>query len=738
MAASAQAATITVSTTADEIGADGACSLREAVIAANSDSAGPGNDCTAGSGADTINVPGGVYKLAIAKTGTDDATSGDLNITQPVTLAGAGAASTQVDGGGIDRVFAVAATGVRISGLSIAGGDARPNGSGGGIAVSRGGSLTLTESIVTANKADEGGGIASSGQAAISDSTVSHNEGGPDGGGGVYNGGESMVIEGTQILSNTAQRAGGVFENGGELTIVGGSVSDNGSAATTAQGGGLEIDGGPTTLTDVQVSGNVANNVGAGIVSDVRPAQETTLAQTDVAGNELVSSGNVVRGAGIYVSGAITLSDSWVHDNSGLNGEGGGIFFQPRNAEEPLQIEGSTIGPSNRATEGDGIFADGAAVAITRSTIAGNGDDLDPGYGGGLYVGSGTTATLRDDTLAENKASSSTGGGNLYAQNNSTLLWQNTLVARPFGGGNCEHGSTASITSEGGDQEYGDPEQMCGFTDAGDVASSADLDTTQLGALQDNGGPTETMALFPGAPPVDTGAGCRPTDQRGVPRPQGSACDSGAYELDTTPPGVSITAGPSGTVSTSAVSFTFLADEPATFECELDGASFAPCSSPFASESLSDGPHTFLVRATDVAGNVGEATMRNFTVATGRSLPGAAEMTSGAPAPSLKRPDTVITKAKLKAARGRVTFAFKAIGTSSGFQCALAKRAPAKKHHGRREPRKHDKPKQPSFRVCLSPQTYTHLPPGSYTFEVRATNSAGSDPSPAQRHFHIG
>jgi CSLREA domain-containing protein len=640
MAPSAQAATITVSTTSDEIGADGVCSLREAVIAANSDTAGPGNDCTAGNGADTVSVPGGVYKLSIAKTGTDDAASGDLNITQPATLSGAGAASTQVDGRGIDRVFAVGATGVQISGLTITGGDAGPNGTGGGIFVLSGGSLTLKASIVTANEAIEGGGIASRGQATISDSTISHNDG-TSGGGGVYNDTvETMLIERTQILSNTAQRAGGVFENGGKLTIMGGSVSDNGSAATTAQGGGLEIDGGPTTLTDVQVSGNVANNVGAGIDSDARPAEETTLAGTEVSGNELVSFGNLVRGAGIYASGAITLTNSWVHDNSGLNGEGGGIFFMPRAAEEPLQIEGSTIGPSNRATEGDGIFADGAAVAITRSTIAGNGDDLYPGYGGGLYVASGTAATLRDDTLAENKASNSTGGGNLYAGYNSTLLWQNTLVARPFGGGNCEHGSTASITSEGGDQEYGDPELMCGFTHAGDIASSADLDTTQLGALQNNGGPTETMALLPGAAPVDTGAGCRPIDQRGVPRPQGSACDSGAYELDTMPPVVSITSGPSGTTSTRVVSFTFAADEPSLLECELDGASFAPCSSPFTSESLSDGPHTFFVRATDIAGSMGAAISRTFTIAPGASeSPGGSESTGSSGPKSKLEPE---------------------------------------------------------------------------------------------------
>lgn len=60
-----------------------------------------------------------------------------------------------------------------------------------------------------------------------------------------------------------------------------------------------------------------------------------------------------------------------------------------------------------------------------------------------------------------------------------------------------------------------------------------------LGPLQDNGGPTFTHALLAGSPAIDTGnpallgsggSACEATDQRGVARPQGSACDIGAYE----------------------------------------------------------------------------------------------------------------------------------------------------------------------------------------------------------------
>jgi len=70
----------------------------------------------------------------------------------------------------------------------------------------------------------------------------------------------------------------------------------------------------------------------------------------------------------------------------------------------------------------------------------------------------------------------------------------------------------------------------CGFS------KSTDLTTTDplLGPLFNYGGPTSTMALLPGSPAIDHGGasvnGCPTTDQRGVVRPQGPACDIGAYE----------------------------------------------------------------------------------------------------------------------------------------------------------------------------------------------------------------
>jgi ELWxxDGT repeat protein len=75
------------------------------------------------------------------------------------------------------------------------------------------------------------------------------------------------------------------------------------------------------------------------------------------------------------------------------------------------------------------------------------------------------------------------------------------------------------------------------------------------------------------------------------------------WAVDATPPETTIDFGPSGSVSSRSAVFSFSANELATFQCSLDGATPAACSSPVRYDHLRKGPHTFTVRATDTAGN---------------------------------------------------------------------------------------------------------------------------------------
>ena len=126
-------ATITVTTTADAVAADGACSLREAITAANADAAGPAaGECAAGtSGADRIVLGPGLYRRALTGAGEDANATGDLDVTGPLEILGAGAGVTVIDAGGFDRVLDVRPGGsLRLADVAITGGAAPVRGVG--------------------------------------------------------------------------------------------------------------------------------------------------------------------------------------------------------------------------------------------------------------------------------------------------------------------------------------------------------------------------------------------------------------------------------------------------------------------------------------------------------------------------------------------------------------------------------------------------------------------------------
>ncbi len=84
-----------------------------------------------------------------------------------------------------------------------------------------------------------------------------------------------------------------------------------------------------------------------------------------------------------------------------------------------------------------------------------------------------------------------------------------------------------------------------------------------------------------------------------------TAAKTWTAQPDNTPPETNITGGPSGSTNATDASFSFESTEPASsFECSLDGAAFAPCSSPQSYSGLAPGDHSFRVQATDAARNL--------------------------------------------------------------------------------------------------------------------------------------
>ena len=144
---------------------------------------------------------------------------------------------------------------------------------------------------------------------------------------------------------------------------------------------------------------------------------------------------------------------------------------------------------------------------------------------GGGVVNIGALSII-DSTIAGNRIAApaqALGGDNLENINGAgglgLLRIANSIVADASPNGNCG----GPIDSAGHNL---DSDGTCGLDAISDVPGVDPL----LAALADNGGPTDTRALAQGSPAVDAGAGCEATDQRGVARPAGGACDIGAFE----------------------------------------------------------------------------------------------------------------------------------------------------------------------------------------------------------------
>ncbi|WP_431683038.1 choice-of-anchor Q domain-containing protein [Kitasatospora sp. KL5] len=245
-------------------------------------------------------------------------------------------------------------------------------------------------------------------------------------------------------------------------------------------------------------------------------------------------------GGGIANGGHMTLNRVTVTGNSA--GYGGGIFNIPGSH---LTLIDSTVS-RNTAGEAGGIRFDDTGTVVN-STIADNRvtDDWDrpgslSGYGGGIDIRGRGLVEIRNSTITGNSATDGGGGINIapaYLDSLPSpitdvvnlplghLALHNTVVARNTVGqapADCKI-VFAGVESRGNNL---DSSNSCRLTAPGDLPGRDPL----LAPLGDNGGPTDTVALLPGSPAADAAAGCPAADQRGVPRPQGPACDIGAYE----------------------------------------------------------------------------------------------------------------------------------------------------------------------------------------------------------------
>jgi predicted outer membrane repeat protein len=307
--------------------------------------------------------------------------------------------------------------------------------------------------------------------------------------------GISLTLLNLTIKNGVGYSGGGGVNNSGKLT-----VNKSNFYVNTALSGGAILNTGIAIISDTNFSSNSPYFFGHSASCGAIDNRGTMTITASTFFNNYANN-NYTAGGAICNSHTLTITGSTFSTNSsqGNNGGYGGAIFTSAGI---LTITNSTFSQNSATTSGGAIYSQGGTVKISNSTFGTNPENI--------------------------------GGGGALSNAGSSVFIQNSIVANSGNGGNC----AGTITSDGYNLSS---DSTCNFSGRGDLNGK----NPKLGALGNNGGPTQTMALQIGSPALDAGnpAGCRDfrgnllkTDQRGLPRPGGgetTSCDMGAYESQT-------------------------------------------------------------------------------------------------------------------------------------------------------------------------------------------------------------
>ena len=438
-------------------------------------------------------APGLTGPITLARSG---AGGGTLVIEKTLTITGPGTGIV-IRRRSTDPAFRIfrigSAAAVKLTNLTISNG--RTDLGGGGI--NNFGTLRLIHSTVAGNFATlRGGGIDNHGTLTLTNSRVSGNST-TRRGGGIFNCAHcTLTVTGSTVEDNSGS---GIDNFGGTLTLTNSTVARN-------SGGGIATFRGQCTLTHARIVGN--SGFFGGIVAGGE-GSSVTLTRSTIARNSTTQhGGGIANGDG----GTFTIINSTVVGNSAAIG--GGISNEALGfgrLASTLRLTNSTVS-GNSASFGGGIFNRNfleeapAFLVLTNTTVASN--SATEGGGGIDLIFS--DLTLINSLVAQNLAP--TGPDVLKSAEGASVLARFNLIG---------DGSGSGITNTDGNQ-------------VGNVSPNSSPIDPKIGPLADNGGPTRTRALLLGSPAIDAAStpDCPTTDQRGVLRPQGAACDIGSYERE--------------------------------------------------------------------------------------------------------------------------------------------------------------------------------------------------------------
>jgi hypothetical protein len=449
-------------------------------------------------------------------------TSGELKIDKNLTIEGTGALRLTVQRKSDTntdpkfRIFNIAAgVTVSISGLTLSNGSNSISGENGG-GIFNNGSLTLSDCVLTNNRAGQGtgGAIHNKGTLTINHCTILNNVAFDASGGGIFNEGDLLTINDSNISGNSAQLGapgGGIFNRRGRLIIKSSTLSGNRCAGDG--GGAIRSLSSEVEITDSTVSNNIADGEGGGI--------HVSGGKVTISNSTFINNNSGFGGSGgIRIANATDTSEifnSSIISNKSINGVGG---LEVANA--PVRITGSTIARNRSSDDAGGINLTSGSLEINQCTVSNN-----VGGEGSAILISGGALSIKASTVVSN-TSNFPNAGALHIRGGSVHINSSVIaINKTFSGAAID--IKGAVTSDGFNLIGSSNGAIIGGNRTGD---RTDLDPL-LGPLQNNGGPTLTHAPLPGSPVINNGDSSLPRtiDQRGFPRPAGGPPDIGAFEI---------------------------------------------------------------------------------------------------------------------------------------------------------------------------------------------------------------
>ena len=469
-------AVFTVTTLNDEVNDPGTgLSLREAIREANSNR----ED-------DTIafdrSLSGGTLELSIDR---------DIDIESNITINGLGKNNLVIKNVSGNRIFDVGSLGtvpdtVEINDITLNNGSVSGGNNGGLICNEE--DLTLNSVSLTNGNATgvgaNGGAIfnASDGVTSLelNNVTLSGNSA-TNAGGGIYNL-QTATLNNVTLNGNEAGEGGAIANDEGSALSVKESQLTNNSAS--AEGGAIKNDdNSQVSIKSSTLSDNTASDDGGAISN--KNNSSLRVRDSTLSDNEAFMDGgalsNADAGDTIILKSAITGNEA--------GSEGGG--FYNNGSSSTVVSSRSTLSGNSASTKGGAVYNRGSSAILGQSTITGN----EAGSEGGGFFNTGSgTANLGNATVFSNSAAS--GAGNIDNAIGSELSLVNSIVAGGLGAPDIANNGTFNANGK----------NLVEDGSAGTQSQSSVINQSpQLGALQDNGGPTQTQVPNSSSPVVDAG-----------------------------------------------------------------------------------------------------------------------------------------------------------------------------------------------------------------------------------------